>query len=44
MTYAIPLSKDGMGRLRTVFLNRVDLGDKLLEFKCVRGLSLSGSC
>ncbi|KAK7849348.1 putative disease resistance rpp13-like protein 1 [Quercus suber] len=35
---------DGMGRLRTVFLNWVDLGDKLLEFKCVRGLSLSGKC
>nr|XP_023876813.1 putative disease resistance protein RGA3 [Quercus suber] len=33
-----------MGRLRTVFLNWVDLGDKLLEFKCVRGLSLSGKC
>ncbi|XP_030939351.1 putative disease resistance protein At3g14460 [Quercus lobata] len=43
-THAIPLSKDGMGRLRTIFLNCVDLGDKLLEFKCVRGLSLSGSC
>nr|POE69753.1 putative disease resistance rpp13-like protein 1 [Quercus suber] len=35
---------DGMGRLRTVFFNRVDLGDKLLEFKCVRGLSLYGPC
>ena len=43
-TPAIPLSEDGMGRLRTVFLNHVDLGDKLLEFKCVRSLSLSGSC
>ncbi|XP_075661750.1 putative disease resistance protein RGA3 [Castanea sativa] len=43
-TYAIPLSEDGMGRLRTVFLNRVDLGEKFLEFKCVRSLSLSGSC
>nr|XP_023876824.1 putative disease resistance protein RGA3 [Quercus suber] len=43
-TPAIPLSEDGMGRLRTVFLNWVDLGDKLLEFKCVRGLSLSGKC
>ncbi|KAM4105732.1 hypothetical protein ACB094_04G014800 [Castanea mollissima] len=43
-THAIPLSEDGMGRLRTVFLNRVDLGEKILEFKCVRSLSLSGSC
>ncbi|XP_030940154.1 putative disease resistance protein RGA3 [Quercus lobata] len=43
-TPAIPLSKDGMGRLCTIFLNFVDLGDKLLEFKCVHGLSLSGSC
>ncbi|XP_030940068.1 putative disease resistance RPP13-like protein 1 [Quercus lobata] len=43
-THAIPLSKDGMGRLHTVFLNHVDLGDKLLKFKCVRGLSLCGSC
>ncbi|KAK4566201.1 hypothetical protein RGQ29_002433 [Quercus rubra] len=43
-TPAIPLSEDGMGRLRTVFLNFVDIGDKLLEFKCVRSLSLSGSC
>nr|XP_023876856.1 putative disease resistance protein RGA3 [Quercus suber] len=43
-TPAIPLSEDGMGRLRTVLLNHVDLIDKLLEFKCVRGLLLSGSC
>ncbi|KAL4631975.1 hypothetical protein ACB092_04G018400 [Castanea dentata] len=43
-THAIPLSEDGRGRLRTIFLNRVDLGDKLLEFKCVRSLSLSGFC
>ncbi|KAL4631969.1 hypothetical protein ACB092_04G017900 [Castanea dentata] len=43
-THAIPLSEDGRGRLRTIFLNCVDLGDKLLEFKCVRSLSLSGSC
>ncbi|XP_075662062.1 putative disease resistance protein RGA3 [Castanea sativa] len=43
-TPTIPLSEDGMGRLRTVFLDWVDLGDKLLEFKCVRSLLLSGSC
>ncbi|KAM4105746.1 hypothetical protein ACB094_04G015500 [Castanea mollissima] len=43
-THAIPLSEDGRGRLRTIFLNGVDLGDKLLEFKCVRSLSISGSC
>ncbi|KAF3971762.1 hypothetical protein CMV_004672 [Castanea mollissima] len=43
-THAIPLSEDGVGRLRTVFLNRVDLGEKILEFKCARSLSLFGSC
>ncbi|KAM4105745.1 hypothetical protein ACB094_04G015400 [Castanea mollissima] len=43
-THAIPLFEDVRGRLRTIFLNGVDLGDKLLEFKCVRSLSISGSC
>ena len=43
-THAFSLSKDRKRRLRTVFLNQVDLGDKLLEFKCVRSLSLFGLC
>ena len=43
-THAIPLSKDGMGRLRTIFMICADLGDKLLDFKCLRDLSLFGPC
>ncbi|XP_065627020.1 putative disease resistance protein RGA4 [Quercus suber] len=38
----IPLSRDDMGRLRTVFSIRANLGDRLLDLKCVRGLTLSG--
>ncbi|XP_030923801.1 putative disease resistance protein RGA3 [Quercus lobata] len=41
-TPTIPLSRDGMGRLRTVFLIPTNLGDKLLDLKFVRGLTLSG--
>ena len=33
-----------MGRLRTVLSICVDLSDKLLNLKCLRGLTLSGSC
>ncbi|KAK9990019.1 hypothetical protein SO802_025004 [Lithocarpus litseifolius] len=40
-TPTIPLSRDGMGRLRTVFLIPANLGDKLLDLKFVRGLTLS---
>ncbi|KAK9990018.1 hypothetical protein SO802_025003 [Lithocarpus litseifolius] len=40
-TPMIPLSRDGMGRLRTVFLIHANLGDKLLDLKFVRGLTLS---
>ena len=43
MTHAIPLSKDGMGRLCTILLIHADLGDKLLDFKCLHGLLLFGS-
>uniref|UniRef100_A0A2N9HBQ0 RNase H type-1 domain-containing protein n=1 Tax=Fagus sylvatica TaxID=28930 RepID=A0A2N9HBQ0_FAGSY len=44
ITPTIPLSKDGMGQLRIVFSIDVDLGNKLLNLKCLRGLTLSGSC
>nr|XP_023929276.1 putative disease resistance RPP13-like protein 1 [Quercus suber] len=40
-TPTIPLSRDGMGRLRTVFCTCANLGDKLLDLKFVRGLTLS---
>ncbi|KAF3948135.1 hypothetical protein CMV_025833 [Castanea mollissima] len=40
-TPTIPLSRDGMGRLRTVFWICPNLGDKLLDLKFVRGLTLS---
>ena len=43
-THAIPLSKDGTSRLHIIFLIGADLGDKLLDFKYLRGLSLSGPC
>ncbi|KAM4118582.1 hypothetical protein ACB094_02G214600 [Castanea mollissima] len=40
-TPTIPLSRDGMGRLRTVFSIDTNLRDKLLDLKFVRGLTLS---
>ncbi|XP_075653998.1 putative disease resistance protein RGA3 [Castanea sativa] len=40
-TPSIPLSRDGMGRLHTIFLIRTNLRDKLLDFKFVRGLTSS---
>ncbi|XP_030975752.1 putative disease resistance protein RGA3 [Quercus lobata] len=42
-TPTIPLSRDGMHKLRTAFLIYANLGDKLLDLKFVRGLILSGS-
>ena len=42
ITPTIPLSRDDMGRLRTVFSICVNLGDKLLDLKCVRDLTLFG--
>ncbi|KAM3750003.1 hypothetical protein ACB098_04G004200 [Castanea mollissima] len=41
-TPTIPLSRDDMGRLRTVFSIRVNLGDKSLDLKCVCDLTLFG--
>ncbi|XP_050243098.1 putative disease resistance protein RGA4 isoform X1 [Quercus robur] len=43
-TPTIPLSREGMSRLRTIFSIHVNLGDKLLNLKCVRGLTLFGGC
>ncbi|XP_050241564.1 putative disease resistance protein RGA3 isoform X2 [Quercus robur] len=40
-TPTIPLSRDGMHKLRTTFLIYANLGDKLLDLKFVRGLILS---
>ena len=42
MTPTIPLSRDDMGRLHTIFSIRVNLGDKLLYLKCVCDLTLFG--
>ncbi|KAK4566197.1 hypothetical protein RGQ29_002429 [Quercus rubra] len=41
-TPTILQSRDVMGRLRTIYSIGANLGDKLLELKCVRSLSLSG--
>ena len=41
-TPTIPLSRDDMGRLHTIFSIRVNLGDKLLDLKCVCDLTLFG--
>ena len=41
-TPTIPLSRDDMGRLRTIFSIRVNLGDKLLDLKCVCDITLFG--
>ncbi|XP_030964412.1 putative disease resistance protein RGA3 [Quercus lobata] len=41
-TPTIPLFRDDMGRLRTIFSIRASLGDRLLDLKCVRGLTLVG--
>nr|XP_023904417.1 putative disease resistance protein RGA3 [Quercus suber] len=38
----IPLFRDGMGRLCTIFFIHANLGDKLLDLKFVRGLTLPG--
>nr|XP_023877847.1 putative disease resistance protein At3g14460 [Quercus suber] len=43
-TPTIPLSREGMSRLRTIFSIHVNLGDKLLNLKCVRSLTLFGGC
>ncbi|XP_050241562.1 putative disease resistance protein RGA3 isoform X2 [Quercus robur] len=40
ITPTIPLSRDGMGRLRTVFCICANPVDKLLDLKFVRGLTL----
>nr|XP_023915196.1 putative disease resistance protein RGA3 [Quercus suber] len=42
VTPIIPLSRDVMCRLRTIFWMHVDLGNKLLDLKCVRDLTLFG--
>ncbi|XP_030940161.1 putative disease resistance protein RGA1 [Quercus lobata] len=42
VTPTIPLSRDVMRRLRTVFWMHFDLGNKLLDLKCVRDLTLFG--
>nr|XP_023908323.1 putative disease resistance protein RGA3 [Quercus suber] len=42
VTPIIPLSRDVMRRLRTIFCMHVDLGNKLLDLKCVRDLTLFG--
>uniref|UniRef100_A0A7N2RCK0 Disease resistance protein RGA3 n=1 Tax=Quercus lobata TaxID=97700 RepID=A0A7N2RCK0_QUELO len=42
VTPTIPLSRDLMHRLRTVFWMHFDLGNKLLDLKCVRDLTLFG--
>ena len=39
-TLTIPLTRDDMGRLRTIFSIRANLGDKLMDLKCVCGLTL----
>ncbi|KAL4598768.1 hypothetical protein ACB092_11G081000 [Castanea dentata] len=41
-TPTIPLFRDDMGRLRTIFSIRASLGDRLLDLKCVHGLTLFG--
>ena len=41
-TPTISLSRDDIGKLRTIFSIRANLGDKLLDLKCVRCLTLSG--
>ncbi|KAM4078333.1 hypothetical protein ACB094_09G029100 [Castanea mollissima] len=41
-TPTIPLSREGMGRLRTFFSIYANVGDKLLTLKCVRSLTLFG--
>ncbi|XP_050243143.1 putative disease resistance protein RGA4 isoform X4 [Quercus robur] len=43
-TPTISLSREGMGRLRTFFSLHANLGDKLLNLKCVRSLTLFGRC
>ncbi|KAK4566191.1 hypothetical protein RGQ29_002423 [Quercus rubra] len=42
VTPTIPLSRDVMHRLRIVFWMHFDLGNKLLDLKCVRDLTLFG--
>ncbi|KAM3702273.1 hypothetical protein ACJW31_04G013200 [Castanea mollissima] len=42
VTPTIPLSRDVMRRLRTVFWMHFDIGNKLLDLKCVRDLTLFG--
>ncbi|KAL4605504.1 hypothetical protein ACB092_09G034300 [Castanea dentata] len=41
-TPTIPLSREGLGRLRTFFSIHANLGDQLLSLKCVRSLTLFG--
>ncbi|XP_075637478.1 putative disease resistance protein RGA3 [Castanea sativa] len=43
-TPTISLSREGMSRLRTFFSIHANLGDKLLNLKCVRALTLFGGC
>ncbi|KAK4583167.1 hypothetical protein RGQ29_026097 [Quercus rubra] len=43
-TPTISLSREGMGGLRTFFSIHANIGDKLLNLKCVRALTLFGEC